>query len=477
MSFISKINLKDERFVKVVGEVLFILPGALILISIGLVNGFPLVTSDTGTYVASGFEYFVPVDRPVIYGWFIRNISLKQSLWFVIYFQGIILSYLLSRVMDAYLTRNNSHIIKIIVFALLAFLTSVSWFCSQIMPDIFTAYGILAIALLISGKVNSYFEKTINVLILILALLTHNSNLLSFTILIVIFGVFYLIKGKFRRKEIDLLRFAIIFLSIVASWFILPEVNRRVGRKYRISYGAHVFIMGRLVETGILDKYLKENCKTGPEAKNNCSLCAYKDSLPATAINFIWEGNGPFYKTGYWRGSEKEYSQIINYTLTHPPYIMMHVVKAAEATFRQLLHNDVGNGIEIYGKNTAPNVHIRKHLRHELNEFNASMQNNGDWEPIIPSVNKRYNFILILSLLLILGFYATELKTRFMVNEQLPFLGWLFILCVICNAFVTGALANVLDRLQSRIVWILPFFAILILLETINVNRIFEKKE
>lgn len=476
MKLTEKLNLNRGKAREISLDTLLVLLGGLIFISIGLINGFPLVTSDTGTYVASGFEYFVPVDRPIIYGWIIRNVSLKESLWFVIFFQGIILSYLLSRIMDVYLTKNNSRAKKVIVFILLSFFTSVSWFCSQIMPDIFTAFGILSIALLLSEKVNSYFEKIVLVLILLLSLLTHNSNLISFSVFIIILGISYLIKRRSGKKEIDILRFTIIFLTIASAWFILPEVNRRVGRKYRVSDGAHVFIMGRLVETGILHKYLEENCKSGPEAKNNCSLCAYKDSLPVTAINFIWEENGPFYKTGYWKGSKKEYTQIINYTLTHPKYIAMHMVKAAEATFRQLLHNDIGSGIDVYGKYTAPYAHINRHLKHEMYEFNASVQNSGGWKPLLNSFNRRYNLILILSLLLILAFYTTELKNRFNINGKLLLLGRLFLLCIICNAFVTGAFANVLDRLGSRIIWIIPLMAIFLIFETVNENTIFQKK-
>jgi len=477
MKLSDRFNLDRQKVKEATLNILFVLFGGIIFISVGLINGFPLVTSDTGTYVASGFEYFVPVDRPVIYGWFIRNVSLKQSLWFVIFFQGIILSYLLSRIMDVYLTKRNSPGWKIIVFILLSFFTSVSWFCSQIMPDIFTAFSILSLALLLSEKIDSYIEKTVFVLILLLGLLTHNSNLISFSILIVILGVYCILKGKFRRKEINAISFTIILITIISSWFILPEVNRRVGRKYRLSDGAHVFIMGRLLETGILDKYLEENCKTGPDAVNNCSLCAYKDSLPSTAINFIWQENGPFYKTGSWKGTKEEYTKIINYTLTHPSYIAMHLVKAAEATCRQLLHNDVGNGIDVYGKYTAPYIHIEKHLKHEIPEFNASLQNNNEWKPVLNSINRRYNFILILSLLLILGFYWTELKSRFNINGQLKFLGRLFFLCIVCNAFVTGTFANVLDRLGSRIIWIMPLMAIFLALEAISFKEVFEKEE
>ncbi|NTV83243.1 MAG: hypothetical protein HGA23_02950, partial [Bacteroidales bacterium] len=57
-----------------------ILCGSVILSIIGLYNGYPLVYSDTGTYIASGLQEFVPNDRPMIYGLFIKLFSFNYSL-------------------------------------------------------------------------------------------------------------------------------------------------------------------------------------------------------------------------------------------------------------------------------------------------------------------------------------------------------------------------------------------------------------
>lgn len=56
----------------------------ILLIMPAIVNGYPLVYSDSGTYIGSGFEGIVPVDRPIAYGLFVRHISVAYSLWFVI---------------------------------------------------------------------------------------------------------------------------------------------------------------------------------------------------------------------------------------------------------------------------------------------------------------------------------------------------------------------------------------------------------
>jgi hypothetical protein len=73
-------------------QILYVLLGSLVLCFLAFYNKYPLVFPDTGTYVLSGFTGQVPKDRPIIYGLFLRHISLWESLWLVILFQGVLLS-------------------------------------------------------------------------------------------------------------------------------------------------------------------------------------------------------------------------------------------------------------------------------------------------------------------------------------------------------------------------------------------------
>ena len=54
-----------EHHAKIGPQLLSVGIGALLLSLIGLYNGYPLVYSDTGTYIYSGFDMFIPVDRPL----------------------------------------------------------------------------------------------------------------------------------------------------------------------------------------------------------------------------------------------------------------------------------------------------------------------------------------------------------------------------------------------------------------------------
>lgn len=51
--------------------IIYIFFGLFILSWVLWYNGYPLVYSDTGTYIAGAHEHFVPGDRPQTYGEFI----------------------------------------------------------------------------------------------------------------------------------------------------------------------------------------------------------------------------------------------------------------------------------------------------------------------------------------------------------------------------------------------------------------------
>ena len=76
--------------------------GTLILSLIGLYNGYPLVYSDTGVYIASGLKEFVPVDRPIGYGLFIKLFSFNYSLWLVVAFQNLITAFVLYELLKTF---------------------------------------------------------------------------------------------------------------------------------------------------------------------------------------------------------------------------------------------------------------------------------------------------------------------------------------------------------------------------------------
>src|SRR5690349_1184326 len=70
----------------------------LMLIAIwpALYNQFPLVTSDSGSYIFSGIRLTMGIDRPWAYGIYILLTSWGISLWGPVLVQGILFAWLIS---------------------------------------------------------------------------------------------------------------------------------------------------------------------------------------------------------------------------------------------------------------------------------------------------------------------------------------------------------------------------------------------
>ena len=190
--------------------------GTLILLIIGLYNGFPLVYSDTGTYIYSGFDKFIPNDRPITYGLFLRFFCFNYSLWFVILVQNFLTSFVIYETLKMFKIKNLNFVLLFIgILTFLMLFTGISWYSNQIMPDFFTPLIILLICLLVLGENQSLFKKIIFSIILIYSLTTHFSNLLiglSLIMLLIILKFVFkdYLKTHFLNITIKRLLFTIV---------------------------------------------------------------------------------------------------------------------------------------------------------------------------------------------------------------------------------------------------------------------------
>ncbi|MBK6774919.1 MAG: hypothetical protein IPG74_03390 [Flavobacteriales bacterium] len=65
----------------------YLLTGTAIAV-IALINGYPLVYSDSGTYIMNAFTLAQIEDRPIGYGLIIHAITWKATLWTVVLFKA-----------------------------------------------------------------------------------------------------------------------------------------------------------------------------------------------------------------------------------------------------------------------------------------------------------------------------------------------------------------------------------------------------
>jgi hypothetical protein len=436
---------------------LWTLLGSLVLLYGGLYNGFPLITYDTGTYLGSGLTLEVPDDRPITYGLFTRVASLNFSLWFVIFFQCLLLGWLMLRYLQVYVPRVRHPATRLALLLAFVWATGLTWISCELMPDIFTAIGLLALGLVLLGHAPRGPERAGLLVLVLVSAMMHSSNVLSFTLVVGGFGTLAAARGWFRRGWARAGYWRQCLATVLAAWLVLPGLHAALGGDFAISRAAPAFLMGRLSETGILEKFLDRNC----DDKQAYSLCAYRDSLPNTASAFMWNERSPMNRTGGWNANLDEYRAIIWEVLTTPRYYSYLASESVQATFRQLTHALHGTGAPpACGVDTPPYSQVKVFKNgYETKEYLASMQNISQLD--FTALNERLPVVYVLSLMALLMGLAQS-RIRRAVGPAGAVLLVLVGLMLVANAFVTGNFANVLDRLQVRMAWLLPFATLLL---------------
>lgn len=430
-------RISDTFSKTVILKILAISIGTLALLSIAIINGYPLITQDSAAYLNMAYAWFFPSDRPAFYGIFIRAVSVTKSIWWPVIIQSLIVSFLMVQLIHQ-LGARFSFWKTILMIGLVVLLTPVTWIVSQITADIFIA--IAAMGVLLFYMENRNIHQWLYGLIIYFSLLTHNSNTLS---LLCFATVMLIIVLVWQRKLLGS-TLKIAGISVLA-FFTLCTSNYYTNDEFTFSKASHVFLMGKMVESGMLKQFLDENCD-----QHHYALCAYKDSLPPYAADFIWQEGKAFHKTGGWHGSKEEYSLIIEETFKRPKYLAMHLSESVKGTIKQVSLTYVGDLLYPFVEGTSPYLYIQQWLPNEIpGLLKAKQQNNQLHFGLISIV---YEWTLLLSVLVMLYFLIVKIPVRW--RYYVLMLGIL----ILANAFITATFANVIGRLNARLVWVLPFF-------------------
>lgn len=430
--------------------ILLILIAGFILCYMGFYNNYPLMHSDSGTAIKSGFLNQVPPDRPILYGLFIRQISMAESLYFVIITQGILLSLVVFYYFKYFLSGKNLAIHFLAYIFIITFLTGASVNVSQLIPDIFTSITILTFGLLfmIPGL------KTRDIIILsvisILGIGVHNSHLIIVFALLFTFTLLFSIKNiRIKWTFLSWRRLSLMWGLLVFTFLGMSTLNYSFGSDFKTSKGGHVFFMARLIEIGVVGEYLEENCD-----KYDYKFCEYKDQIP---WDFIWDyEKSPLYKTGGWEANEEEYKTIIFDIMTTPKYLKTFVIRGLEASIKQFFSFETGNTKQML-KGSPPFSVIERFFPDQLKEYVGSRQSAKTLEYQFVNTSQLYLAAISLLSLLIILFLKFPLKWKI--------LSAYFLYSLYINAAVCGALSFVAPRYQSRVIWLIILPVILAIFE------------
>lgn len=419
----------------------------LILVVPALYNKAPLVYSDTGTYLGSARSLLPPLDRTVGYGFIVRAVNWQSTLWTVVFFQGMVASWLIHRAMRTLLPRHGggwrAHLV---VLAALLVCSSLPWYASQIMPDVFSGFLALCVFLLLYGRGISRAEGALLVLLTFFFGIAHLSHLLMVLAMLVVLAL--LLRG-FRGVAFPGRALAWTALVPVLGFAFIMGYNARHGQGVVMSRTSDLFLAGRLIESGAMHLHLERTCDRTP-----VYLCPYRDSLVNNAAHYVWHEHERVRQGLDMVAANDRVRPVVRGLLADPrnwPYLAWSSVLG---TLQQLVHVDIGAGMGAYRENSSPWWVMTEQYSHELPFYMVSLQQRNGW--VFDTVNRVNYVVLILSALAIAVWWPSRRAVR-----------WWAFLCImvgmtVLNAMFTGALANVYERLQARITWVLVLAAVLL---------------
>ncbi|MBP8824051.1 MAG: hypothetical protein KBH07_10430 [Flavobacteriales bacterium] len=440
---------------RLVRSFLYYLFSGLGISALALVNHYPLVYADSGTYIANMFSLVQNDDRPIGYALIMRAVTWQGTLWTMVVFQGMLASWLLMLLCRVVITEAGRWVrVHLVLLTVLVLCSSLPWYSAQIMADHFTPLVLIIVFLLFHARSLGPWREGALWAILYFALATHNAHYPMAAALsaILLFGGWL---RKVPAPRVFWWRWAGLNVVIGSSALMIMLFNLVDHGHLRLSNAGNVFLAGRLCEGNIMADYLAEVCP----APNN-PLCDCQDDLPGDAGHMLWSANGLPSKLGITIGeADSLLAPVVSDVLARREYVLRYFRSAAVSTLVQLFQWDVGAGLDPYMEGSTPYYNVEKRLPAETYSYRNARQTWGFWNDL-DATNRRVAITLVLSILIL----AFNQLNRGEGTHSLmgPLIAWVLVWLVL-NAAITSSLSVVDPRLQSRVLWLLTMAASLVL--------------
>jgi hypothetical protein len=418
------------------GTVAAIALAAALLLWPALWNGYPLVFSDTGTYLSQAIEHYIGWDRPIFYSLFLLPLHMTLTTWPVIAVQALLVVYILHLVLRTLLPAASVWWLLPLV-GTLTLTTSLPWFASQLTPDVFAGTLVLTLALLVIAPLTTR-ERVCLAAIATFMVATHQSHVpLAFALLLALL--------PFRRFERATLLWSItpLLLAVLA----LVAVNLvAFGRASPSPFG-NVFLLTRVIYDGPGRDALRRDCPA-----SGWRLCAFADRLPPNADDFLWRADGPVALSGGAKLVSREAGAIIAAAVFAEPGTELRA--GAWNSVRQLGRFATGDGLQPWATTVTPRID-REFPRFEAAQYAASRQSAGTLE--VPRWMQALHAATALTAVAVCCALLLAARRR----HPASVLAAVVLVALLTNAAITGGLSGPHDRYQSRVMWLPPLIAML----------------
>ena len=431
--------------------------GSIYLLWTALFNHYPLVFSDTNTYlIANSFK-----DRAAGYAVFLRLTSLGLSLWLTVFVQSLITACLLMRISCIMLgeTKFSEYWALAIITGVIA-LTDVSKFVSLIMPDITASWLFLGVALFyLSYK---WYDNILSVIAFLTALFCHYANMLTLLgLLPVICVALFCCKDQYPKLWVKTKTFLIIVFLIL---FSVCALNFSIDRDFTLFPAQKGnFAFAKFTSFGFLSPALDEYCA---EANKDNIFCYLKKELKY--INghdieqIIWVDKSPLKRYGLFK-HPREINDLNSIMLKRNRSTIIR--RSISDTFELLFSFDSYNGVETV-KTPIAAYAIKRNFTWEYPSFHVDNQVRGKAIlRVIPFGNEVYG-PLIWSLIIILSLLAMA-----KIDQRIAPLCLGLFLFIFLHDFITASTSGVFARYNLCVLWLIPYTCLLAI--TISINKFF----
>jgi len=448
------------------GRVLFallpILAGGAMLAWPAVLNGYPILFSDSGAFLHQTLGPLMLWDKPWIYGPLAFLFHWHRALWPLVLAQGAMVAWLLWLLLRVF-GGGASPARHLLLCGVLAALSALPFSVALVMPDVLTPAVLLVAALLAFGRAGlSRGEAAALSLLGAVGTAAHLSHLPMLGALAVV-----ALLGGWRASA----RVAVPLAGAVA--LLLATNLAGHGRLALSPYGS-TFLMARMVANGPAIRTIEAECPAagwrlcafagrlegyGPRA---CAAQACPRELLPSDI-FLWEPTSPVNRDENGRlrdfggrALSGEAREIVRATLLREP-LAVALDAVGDTMVQAFARNRVGDTLERRHVGEGVLIRVEGFGAAEAARFRAGAQ----WRDLLPG--RVAPLLWVQAPVLALGAFALAwLGWRGRRDRRVAGLAAMIFVGVLANAFATGALSGPHDRYGARIAWVMVAGAIVL---------------
>jgi hypothetical protein len=408
----------------------------LMLLAPAFWNGYPLLQSDTGGYLARWYEGYLVPSRSTVFGLYL-HLGEDTYFWLNLVIQALATMWILQVTLRVFGLARPRQLLGLCL--VLSITTALPWLASMLLTDIFAGLSVLSLFLLVlHGDKISPIEKAALFVFTAFAAATHSATM---AVLLGLCCVGWIAR-PLLRGQIPASHLAQGTLTIAAGAVMLLSANFALSGQVAWTPGGYAIAFARMLQDGIVTRYLNDHCPT-----QHFKLCPYRNDLPETADDFLWSRETVFNRLGRFPGMSDEMGYIAVHALADYP--LWQAEKALLAAGEQMLKVATGENTDHPTVTHTYGV-FRDHLRQQLKVVDAARQQRS-FITFGPINLVHVPVALISTALVFTMLFAAVFRRR---TDDVTLLMATVVLALLGNAVICGVISGPHDRYGSRLVWI-----------------------